>query len=205
MAPARVRRVSSFSGVDMAKNKGSEEYSPRVLKLALKDGNAAVRRQAVIAIAEAGDRDALILLAPALKDPSSLVRAQTVVLLRTFEDPLATRLLVWVLENDAHPFIRGKAAWALGERGDPSVIKFLAPALEEHDNYVSRSAAAALKKLGGPDVATRPAEADLPEVESEAKPKAKATPKPKSAPKTKQKPRTSPQVTTTGKRGKRRN
>lgn len=192
----------------MAKDKGTggHEYSPRALKRALRDRDPEVRRRAVHVIGKTGGPDALPLLGIALEDPTTLVRAQVVVMLRTFTDSEALRMLAETLQNDPHPFVRGKAAWSLGETGEPSVVKLLAPALEEHDNYVSRCAAAAIKKIGGPDVAVEPAEVEPVVIEESipaTKPKVPANAKPKPAEKprsrTKAKPTAKPKPKATAK------
>jgi HEAT repeat protein len=80
---------------------------------ALKDGNPAVRRQAVSALGDRGDRTAVVEIIRSLKDGDDDVRLEAVVALGKIGDARAVEPLIEKLKSNDYFYVRKKAAYTL--------------------------------------------------------------------------------------------
>jgi HEAT repeat protein len=83
------------------------------LMAALKDGDPAVRRQAVIALGDRGDRRATGEIIRSLKDRDDDVRLEDVIAHGKIGDPLAVKPLIEKLKSYDYFYVRKKAAYTL--------------------------------------------------------------------------------------------
>ena len=137
----------------------------------LEDGNAEVRRKAAWALGEIGDEGAVDALVRVLEDEDQDVRRVSLLVLEKLgwkptEEEEVRRLIAereWdrlagmgdvAVESLIEALSAGdsetrmKAAWALGEIGDPRALEPLAAALADSEPRVREKAAIALGKLG---------------------------------------------------------
>lgn len=155
-----VRREAVLRLGALARPEGS-----RAAVAALGDSSALVRATAARAVIWLGPGEAATQLLPLLSDRDEFVRRETAYALGLTRSRLAVPRLVAALEADKSPAVRGAAAVALGQIGDPSAAAALAGALvrrlpksgffarirrskTEEDEFVRRAAAAALGQLG---------------------------------------------------------
>lgn len=83
------------------------------LLAALKDGDPAVRRQAVIALGDWRDRTAVVEIIRSLKDTDDDVRLEAVVALGKIGDARAVEPLIEKLKSYDYFYVRKKAAYTL--------------------------------------------------------------------------------------------
>jgi HEAT repeat protein len=83
------------------------------LMAALKDRDPAVRRQAVIALGERGDRRATEDVIRSLNDSDDAVRLEAVIALGKIADPRAVEPLIVKLKSYDYFYVRKKAAYTL--------------------------------------------------------------------------------------------
>ncbi len=124
------------------------------LRNALKDEDAQVRHQALMALAQLHDKSAGEEFKSAIKDKDPHVRAQAAWALGLNGDDSAIALLVSALTDESNQ-VRSQAAWALGLKGDKSAVEPLIAALKDADENVRSQAAWALG-LRGDSRATGP-------------------------------------------------
>jgi HEAT repeat protein len=80
---------------------------------ALKDGDPAVRRQAIIAMGDRGDRTAVVEIIRSLKDGDDDVRLEAVIALGKIGDARAVEPLIETLKSNDYFYLRKKAAYTL--------------------------------------------------------------------------------------------
>lgn len=92
------------------------------LQAALSDREAVVRAAALTALRQVdGFRDGSVAV-PLLTDTDDAVKVQAIYTVAELQTTAATPLLVQVLQNDANPSVRKRAAWALGHIGASGAI-----------------------------------------------------------------------------------
>ena len=129
------------------------------LRNALKDEDAQVRHQALMALAQLHDKSAVEGFKSAIKDKDPNVRAQAAWALGLNGDDSTTALLVAALTDESSQ-VRSQAAWGLGLKGDKSAVEPLIAALKDADENVRSQAAWALG-LKGDSRSTEPLAAAL--------------------------------------------
>jgi HEAT repeat protein len=118
-----------------------------VVRGALRDNEAAVRRRGAWALGALDASEAVAALLGALSDEDAGVRRQAAWALGTIGDRAAVEGLVKALA-DASADVREQAAWALGTIGDSRATTGLTKALKDSDARVRRQAAWALGNIG---------------------------------------------------------
>lgn len=118
---------------------------------ALGDEMVWVRRGAVHALGDIGDRRAVESLINTLGDDGAWVRRNAAMALGNIGDPRATEPLINTLgDEDEH--VRGNAASALGEIGDPRAVPALEEVVNDYIKFVGNEAKEALDKIKSSDV-----------------------------------------------------
>lgn len=115
---------------------------------ALQDTDAAVRRQAVVALGELGSARAASPVADLLKDPQPAVRAAAARTLEAIDARQAVPALTAAM-SDANASVRRAVVSALGALGDAAALDALTRALKDEDASVRRAAASAIAEIGG--------------------------------------------------------
>ena len=138
--------------------------SSRAAAVALGDSSAVVRATAARAVTGLGPAEATALILPLLRDRDEFVRREAAYALGLTRSRSGVNALVNLLQTDKKPEVRGAAAVALGQIGDPSAAEALAGALTrrlrrpgvlnrvlrrntDEDEFVRRSAAIALGQM----------------------------------------------------------
>ena len=112
----------------------------------LKDENTDVRRMAVQALGQLGDKRAVGPLVACLRDKEGFVRGEAASVLGKLGDQQAAEPLIDCL-RDERANVRSTAADALGKLADKRAVKALAVCLKDEEATVRRAAAGALGKL----------------------------------------------------------
>jgi HEAT repeat protein len=137
----------------------------RAAASALADPSAIVRATAARAVLSLGRDEAATLILPLLRDRDEFVRREAAFALGLTRSPTCVASLAAAVEIDKKPSVRGAAAVALGQIGDPSAAPALSGALArrlpatgifnrlrrkkvEEDEFVRRSAAVSLGQIG---------------------------------------------------------
>lgn len=121
-----------------------------VLRPALGDPDACVRRVAAPLLGRLRHPDGLQALRRAVRDPSAVTRETAALSLGFSGDALAVPDLVATL-RDATPEVRIAAAWALGEIESKTALQPLVAALEDTDARVRATSAWALGRIEAPE------------------------------------------------------
>jgi HEAT repeat protein len=141
--PAEVRRAAAY-----ALGAIGHPEAATALKLALADGSAGVRLQAVRALRLVRTYREAAPLLPLVADGDVLVRRASVLLLGQIRDAQAVPALVAALQGDTDKRVRRQAAWALGRIGDRTAYAALTEAVSrDTDSFVRAQARSALKQL----------------------------------------------------------
>lgn len=132
---------------------GGEKPYLDMYELAAKDGNPAVRSAALRSLARHGMPEHAALMIEALSDPNEQVRWEGARALQRFYAPQSVTPLIERTNPDRESMsgVRGSAAWALGQYGEPRVVQALIASLSERNLSVNESALASLKTLTGQD------------------------------------------------------
>jgi HEAT repeat protein len=125
-----------------------ERKAVPVVRAALRDNEAAVRRRGAWALGALDASEAVAALVGALSDEDPGVRRQAAWALGAIGDHAAVDGLLKAL-TDSAPEVREQAAWALGAIGDSKATSGLTKALKDTDARVRRQAAWALGTIGG--------------------------------------------------------
>ena len=149
--------------LDTSKKKDDERLAQLA---ALKDKDAAVRRQAADALGRLGDKAAVESLIAALKDGDRGVRWSAARSLGTLGDKRAVEPLIAALK-DGDDWVRGEIAEALGRLGDKRAVEPLRAVLRRNDGIVDESTACALAALLKDETAVEPLLAALEHPSSE--------------------------------------
>jgi HEAT repeat protein/cyclophilin family peptidyl-prolyl cis-trans isomerase len=127
-APAPASRIARMAAVLDAE----ERRDAAALAVLLRDGDAGVRRRALLAAGRIGDPSGIGPAQERLGDPVVEVRRMAAFALGLLDDAAAVDRLVTALE-DADPIVRSRAAEALGRIGDrraaPAVARMVVRAL----------------------------------------------------------------------------
>lgn len=118
-----------------------------VLREALADADACVRRLAAPLLGRIHDRSALQAMLAALAAPEATVREMGALALGFASDTTSVAPLERRLRDDASPRVRATVAWALGEIERPESARVLIDALRDTDALVRQSAAHALGEI----------------------------------------------------------
>lgn len=131
-----------------------KQSDPRVVQAliaATRDSEPDVRLQAVHALGEMGDPQAVAALGAALRgDANAEVRRMAAWALGEIGDAAAVPHLAVAVRGDRDAATRRMAAWALGEIGHPDGIAPLGDALRDADVAVRSMAAWAIAQIGQP-------------------------------------------------------
>jgi hypothetical protein len=121
-----------------------------MLRDALSDADACVRRLAAPLLGRIRDRSASQAMLTALAATDATVREMGALALGFADDSAAVAPLERRLRTDTSPRVRATAAWALGEIERPESARVLVEALQDADALVRRSAAHALGEIENP-------------------------------------------------------
>ena len=142
--------------------------SSRAAASALRDPAAIVRATATHAVLSLEGGEAAALILPLLKDRDEFVRREAAYSLGLTRSGAGVEALAAAVGTDKKPSVRGAAAVALGQIGDPRAVAALSGALTrrlpasgllnrvrraraEEDEFVRRAAAIALGQIGSRD------------------------------------------------------
>jgi len=117
----------------------------------LKSEDLHVRENAISALKELGDPNAVPALIKALSDELDFVRESAAIVLGKIGDSRAVLALIKML-NDKDAYVRRRAVWALSELGDSSAVPALIKTLGDGNFDVRENAADALGEIGKPAV-----------------------------------------------------
>jgi HEAT repeat protein len=142
-------RAQGQRDVEMLIQAGADSHER--LQAIAQDRNlsAETRTSACWAMAQLGDKRAVLILIGALKDPEAGVRQEAARSLGVLGSKRAVRPLIGALRRDAAVEVRAAAAYALGLLGDKRALNFLVSALcnQDEDPKVRGLAAEALADL----------------------------------------------------------
>jgi HEAT repeat protein len=139
-APARLAIVRALGSL------AKKSVNP-ALSLAMKDADASVRKQALIAwrdIREQSNAEPAVAL---LSDTDADVRGEAAALMGTFAQASGRATLESLVVSDADPVVRRNAAWALGRIGNRASRPALEAASKDKSGLVSGVAKAAISSL----------------------------------------------------------
>lgn len=117
------------------------------LEVAMADGSAAVRRQAVLSWAQILKQADAAPVAALVSDSDLLVRRAAAEVVGRFRVAAARTALEQVLASDADAAARRNAAWALGRIGDEASRAVLEVAADDASSLVRLTARAAIRQL----------------------------------------------------------
>jgi HEAT repeat protein len=118
-----------------------------VLVTAMSDASADVRAAAVSAYRDIRGQSDATPIVGMLADSSALVRAEAATVSGGMRAAAAVSALENLVVNDADPFVRRNAAWALGRIGSASSRDALSKASLDKDGFVSSVAKAAMASI----------------------------------------------------------
>ena len=131
------------------KGHGRAPADPKVLEAlttALKDPDAEVREQALVALSRLGDARSAAAVAPMLADSSAEIREHAAFALGQMHNPAAVEPLLGAL-RDTTPGVREQAAFALGQLRDPRAVEPLIAVVGDANAEVRSQACFALAQL----------------------------------------------------------
>jgi HEAT repeat protein len=124
------QRLLRDAGASTSDSSGARFDSAPDLEILARDGDAALRRRALMSVGRVGDPAALPALVKALNDPDETVRAAAAFAIGVLGAPGSSAPLVGMLK-DPSPVIRGRAAEALGLLGDAATAGDVAAAFSD--------------------------------------------------------------------------
>lgn len=122
---------------------------PKLLALVISDPNAKVRMQAVVALGNIGQKEAVPTLLKAIQDKDWTVRLETVLALDRIGPTPEVILAMMPALSDPNKYVRRHTAWVLGNCGTKAkeTIQELLKCLQDEDKYVRMEAGEAIKKI----------------------------------------------------------